>query len=48
LALSTAITISKKFDVSYTKQIILPIALNSINDPSCGVRSILIKNLAKV
>ncbi|XP_050058700.1 serine/threonine-protein phosphatase 2A 65 kDa regulatory subunit A alpha isoform-like isoform X1 [Aphis gossypii] len=47
LALSTAITISKKFDVSYTKEIILPIVLNSINDPSCGVRSILIKNIAK-
>ncbi|XP_060852645.1 uncharacterized protein LOC132930671 [Rhopalosiphum padi] len=47
LALSTAITISKKFDVSYTKQIILPIALNSIHDPSCGVRSILIKNITK-
>ncbi|XP_022161137.1 serine/threonine-protein phosphatase 2A 65 kDa regulatory subunit A beta isoform-like isoform X4 [Myzus persicae] len=47
LALSIAITISKKFDVSYTKQTILPIVLNSINDPSCEVRSILIKNIAK-
>eukprot|EP00102_Acyrthosiphon_pisum_P010960 XP_008179482.1 PREDICTED: probable serine/threonine-protein phosphatase PP2A regulatory subunit [Acyrthosiphon pisum] len=48
LALSIAITISKKFDVSYTKQMILPIVLNSINDPSCEVRSILIKNIAKL
>ncbi|KAL4089454.1 hypothetical protein QTP88_024488 [Uroleucon formosanum] len=48
LALSMAITFSKKFDVTYTKQIILPIVLNSINDPSCEVRSILIKNITKL
>lgn len=48
LALSAAISILKTIDVTYVKQIILPITLNFINDPSWGVRLILIKNIVKV
>lgn len=48
LALSAAISMIQIFDISYIKQTILPIILNSINDPSWGVRLILIKNFTMV
>ncbi|VVC37451.1 Armadillo-type fold,Armadillo-like helical [Cinara cedri] len=48
LALTTAISISNKFDVSYIKQIILPMILHFINDISWKIRLILLKNIAKL
>jgi len=48
LALSAAISILKIFDVSYNKQIILPIILNFINDPSWKIRLLFIKHVVKV
>lgn len=48
VALSVAISISKSLDLSFVEQIIFPIVLKSINDPSFEVRLILIKNITKV